>query len=143
MERIYQYIYGRFTSFDVRKAVWSSLLSGAKAGVTYGAHGIWSWHKKGKDFISKKFSGILYDWKTALRFEGAWDVSFARWIFETFDLFDLLPAYKVLNETNDIRMAVSKDNKKIAIYIPYATEVSIDMDLSAYELVGVILGEKS
>jgi len=39
-------------------------------------------------------------------------------------------------------MAVSKDNKKIAIYIPYATEVSIDMDLSAYELVGVILDDR-
>lgn len=134
--------YGRFTRFDVRKAVWSSLLSGAKAGVTYGAHGIWSWYKKGKDFISKKFSGIPYDWKTALIFEGAWDISFTRWLFETFDLFDLSPAYKVLNETNDIRMAVSKDNKKIAIYIPYATEVSIDMDLSAYELVGVILDDR-
>jgi len=138
----YGYSYGRFTRFDVRKAVWSSLLSGAKAGVTYGAHGIWNWHKKNKDFISKKFSGIPYDWKTALRFEGAWGVSFARWLFETFDLFDLSPAYKVLNETNDIRMAVSKDNKKIAIYIPYATEVSIDMDLSDYELLGVILDKR-
>lgn len=134
--------YGRFTRFDVRKAVWSSLLSGAKAGVTYGAHGIWSWHKKGKNFISKKFSGIPYDWRTALRFEGAWDVSFARWLFEVFDLFALSPAYKVLNETNEIKMAVSYDNKKIAIYIPYATDVCIDMDLSEYELVGIILDNR-
>jgi len=134
--------YGRFTHFDVRKAVWSSLLSGAKAGVTYGAHGIWSWHKKGKNFISKKFSGIPYDWRTALRFKGAWDVSFARWLFEVFDLFNLSPAYKVLNETNEIKMAVSYDNKKIAIYIPYATDVCIDMDLSEYELVGIILDNR-
>ncbi|MEM3138429.1 MAG: DUF4038 domain-containing protein, partial [Thermofilaceae archaeon] len=37
--------YNRFTRADVRRAVWWSLLSGAKAGVAYGALGIWNWHK--------------------------------------------------------------------------------------------------
>lgn len=37
--------YGRFGQRDVRKAAWDSLLSGACAGVTYGAHGIWNWKK--------------------------------------------------------------------------------------------------
>ena len=41
--------YGRFNEFDIRKAIWQSLLSGAKAGVAYGAHGIWSWHKREKN----------------------------------------------------------------------------------------------
>ena len=39
--------YGRVEARDIRKAAWSSLLSGACAGVTYGAHGIWNWKKTG------------------------------------------------------------------------------------------------
>lgn len=34
-------LYGRFRTESIRKAAWHSLLSGACAGVTYGAHGIW------------------------------------------------------------------------------------------------------
>ena len=40
--------YGRFHAEDIRKAAWSSILSGACAGVTYGAHGIWNWQKINK-----------------------------------------------------------------------------------------------
>ena len=43
----------RFSAFDVRKATWQSLLSGAKMGVTYGAHGVWSCHRRGMDFLNK------------------------------------------------------------------------------------------
>jgi hypothetical protein len=28
------------------EAAWTSVLSGASAGVTYGAHGVWNWKKK-------------------------------------------------------------------------------------------------
>ena len=41
-------IYGRFQAEDTRKAAWSSILSGACAGVAYGAHGIWNWQKLNK-----------------------------------------------------------------------------------------------
>lgn len=82
---------GRFGAFDCRKAFWQSVLSGAKAGVAYGAHGIWSWHKKGKEFCSVPFSGVPYDWRTALRLKGAWDAVFAKWMMESFRLFTIEP----------------------------------------------------
>ncbi|MBC8932636.1 DUF4038 domain-containing protein, partial [Escherichia coli] len=44
--------YGRFSREDVRKAAWQSVLSGAIAGISYGAHGIWSWHEEGSTFGS-------------------------------------------------------------------------------------------
>ncbi len=52
--------YGRFNEFDVRKAFWQSVLSGAKAGFTYGAHGIFSWHTKGAAFTSEEWSKIPF-----------------------------------------------------------------------------------
>ena len=42
--------FGRFSREDIRKIAWQSILSGANARITYGAHGIWSWHHKGENF---------------------------------------------------------------------------------------------
>lgn len=124
--------YGRFSPFEVRRAVWQSLLSGAKAGVTYGAHGIWSWHKKGKSFGSKDFSGTPFDWETALHFPGAWDTAFAKQIFEIYGLFDLSPRQEaILNDTHEIRMSASSN--KVVIYAPYNVDIKIAMDLEGYD----------
>lgn len=134
--------YGRFNEFDIRKAVWQSLLSGAKAGISYGAHGMWSCHGKGMEFTSTEFSGKPYDWRTALRFKGAWDVSFARWIFEQYSLFDINVCECVLNKTKEIRMSGSSDMSKVAIYVPYAVDVEIGMDLRGYDFTMINLAEK-
>lgn len=123
--------YGRFSGFDVRKAVWQSLLSGAKAGVTYGAHGIWSWQKEGEN---KKYPenyasiyGAPYYWLTALRFPGAFDVSFGKWIFEKYDLFDIKPANERLaNKTSEIRVSEGED--KILVYTPFNTDIKLKTD---------------
>jgi hypothetical protein len=131
----YAYKYGRFKEFDVRKAIWQSLLSGAKAGVTYGAHGIWSWHKKGSYYSGIEFIGTPYDWRTALRFKGAWDTAYAKWIFETYKLFDLEPVNCVLNKTEEIRMSISKDRNKMVIYAPFNVDIELDVDISEYNFI--------
>ncbi|MBS7648086.1 MAG: DUF4038 domain-containing protein [Candidatus Bathyarchaeia archaeon] len=119
--------YGRFGRFDVRKAIWQSLLSGAKAGTAYGAHGIWSWHKKGKKFWGERFSGIPYEWRAALKFPGAFDASFAKWVFEKYDMFDIEPANeKLLNETPEIRISEGRD--KIAVYTPYNWDIKLRLN---------------
>ena len=125
--------YGRFGAFDVRKAVWSSLLSGAKAGVTYGAHGIWSFHKKGEPFPSEAYSKIPFPWRTALRLPGAWDVSFARRLFETWGLAELEPADLPAGGFPEIRAAVSKSGGKVAVYIPYAIEVTLRAEFRDFD----------
>jgi hypothetical protein len=123
--------FGRYTSFDVRKAIWQSLLSGAKAGVAYGAHGIWSWHERGKGFTSAGNNDIPFHWSEALRLDGAWDAAFARWAFETHNLFDIEPADAVQNDTPEIRMA--RGGRSIVIYSPYTTNIVVDQDLGEYE----------
>ncbi|MEM3815276.1 MAG: DUF4038 domain-containing protein [Candidatus Bathyarchaeia archaeon] len=119
--------YGKFGRFDVRKAIWQSLLSGAKAGTAYGAHGIWSWHKRGKMFWGERFSGMPYEWSTALRFLGAFDAAFAKWVFEKYDLFGIKPANeKLLNETPEIRVSESED--KVIVYTPYSWDVKLRLN---------------
>src|SRR5699024_8687625 len=126
-------LYGRFNRFDVRKAAWQSLLSGADAGITYGAHGIWSWHKKGKAFglIGEAFDRP-YDWKDALKFEGSWDYAFAKNLFYLFNLDELQPLDIVLKDTEEIRVAISKNSTKIAIYVPVNTVLTLNMPLEDY-----------
>jgi hypothetical protein len=145
----------RFSAFDVRKAIWRSLLSGAKAGVGYGAFGIWPWHTdneplwqeqwmQGEEpWEGEKYFGQPYPWRTALRFAGAWDASFARWIFETYNLFDLEPQSSLLNKTEEIRMSASADLGKVVIYIPYAVEVKVGLELSGYDWTLVNLADRT
>ncbi len=135
--------YGRFGAFHVRKAIWQSLLSGAKAGVTYGAHGVWSWHHRGSPFGSTAFSSTPYPWPVALRLPGAWDAGYAKWVFETFDLFDLEPVAEGLNGQDGIRLAMSPGREKIAAYIPYAADIRFELDLSGYESFLINLADRA
>lgn len=139
--------YGRYNEFDIRRAIWQSLLSGAKAGFAYGAHGVWGWYNYGKEFKNESFGGKAFPWRAALRFNGAWDASFAKWLFETYDLFDLEPVYDgILNENefqrNEIRMSVSKNKEKVLIYIPYSIDVNVNIDLGEYDMTLINLTDK-
>lgn len=130
----YGFQYGRFSASDVRRATWQSLLSGASAGVTYGAHGVWSWHRHGAAFTSAAFSQMPFPWEDALRLEGSWDAAFARRVFEQFDLFGLQARQDLLVVTPPaVRAAASTGAARIAVYVPYATEVVLDVDGAEYE----------
>ncbi|MCS7111471.1 MAG: DUF4038 domain-containing protein [Ignisphaera sp.] len=134
--------YGRFSNFDVRKAIWQSLLSGAKAGVSYGAHGIWNWHVKGSRFMGEAFSGESYDWRTALGFPGAFDAVFAKWVFERYNLFDIEPANDKLlyNTGSEIRVSMSKD--KIVVYTPYNWSIKLKTNGETYRWDGIELASR-
>jgi hypothetical protein len=137
------YRYGRFGAFEVRRAMWQGLLAGGGAGVTYGAHGIWSWHAQGKPFPPATFSGTPFPWRTALRLPGAWDAGLVRWAFERYELFGLQPAQELLrNGTPEIRLAVSPERGKLVLYLPYNVDVEIGLDLSGYHLELIELGER-
>jgi hypothetical protein len=125
--------YPRWSAFEVRRAVWQSLLSGAKAGVTYGAHGIWMFQHRGMAFNHEEFSGLPFLWREALHFEGAWDVSYARWLYENYRLFDLEPNQQLIEAPEQVRSAAAADLSVIAVYIPYVRNVVIHHDLSAYK----------
>ena len=128
----YGFEYGRHSAFDVRRAIWQSLLSGAQAGAAYGAHGLWSMHRIGQRFNNTQFSGQPVDWRTALRFEGAWEPSFAREIFERYNLNNLTPMDDLSSQNESIRMAGSENC--FVLYAPYACDMQLPFSLDAYEI---------
>ena len=122
----------RFNAFDIRKATWQSLLSGAKMGITYGAHGVWSFHKRGMNFLNAHRSFEPFDWDEALYMDGAWDVAFAKHLFETYNLFAMNSvATRAQRGSGDSRRR-HRHLSTIAIYSPYAFELELDLDLTGY-----------
>src|SRR5699024_7865011 len=73
-----------------------------------------------------------YDWKDALKFEGSWDYAFAKNLFYLFNLDELQPLDIVLKDTEEIRVAISKNSTKIAIYVPVNTVLTLNMPLEDY-----------
>jgi len=130
--------YYRHDRFNVRKAIWQSLLSGAKAGVAYGANGIWNWHRRGAKFFGEGFAGPSFDWRTALKFPGANDAALAKRLFEEYDLFDIKPSNEILlNETDEIRVAIGKG--KVVVYVPYAWRIKLRLEAGSYKWLGLEL----
>jgi hypothetical protein len=136
------FAYGRFGSFHVRKAIWQSLLAGAKAGVAYGAHGVWSWHRRGTPFGGAAYSSTPLPWQEAVRLPGAWDAGYARWLVETYGLQDLDPV-EPEGVSPEIRVAESPAGDKVAAYLPYVGELRFGRDLSGYESILFNLAERT
>lgn len=127
-------VYGRFQPRDLRKAAWTSLLSGACAGVTYGAHGIWNWQKinKPKNPVLGEGFDEPFPWQEALQFPGAWDFGMMRGILSDMKIRKLIPVNEILaNETEEIRAAVTEDDRYL-IYVPYSTRIVLDKELAGY-----------
>jgi hypothetical protein len=136
--------YGRFEAFDIRKAFWQSVLSGAKAGFAYGAHGVWGWHKEGADFTSESWSKMPFDWRYALRMPGAWDASYSQWLYTSHRLAKLNPANELLlSEYEDIRMAADPDHALIAIYVPYSQDVKLKVHWGEYHFIMIDLTSRN
>jgi hypothetical protein len=127
--------YGRFQPYDIRKAAWSGILSGACAGVTYGAHGVWNWKKAGKrpnPVLGEGFDES-FAVQEALQYPGAWDYGFIIDFFESRKIEELKPVQELLGEHSpEIRMAQTEDERYL-IYIPYTTNLTIAKNLEGYQ----------
>ncbi len=133
---------GRISAWHVRRIIWHSLLSGAKAGITYGAHGIWSWHNRNDYFTSKKVFDEPFPWRSALVLAGAWDAAYAKEIFEQYDLFTIQPSEILVNCDEEINASMSADGNKIIIYSSYNTEIVVKTDLRRYQTKMILLDKK-
>ena len=49
-------------------------------------------------------------------------------------MFDIIPQDIILNNTKEVRCAVSEDTERIAIYAPYQVDITVGADLSGYNL---------
>jgi hypothetical protein len=121
------FLYGRFDGRDVRRASWQSVLTGASAGLGYGAHGVWQWHRRGAYFNHAEFSGTPFDRSVALEFSGANDVAFLKHLVDTYRLFTLQPAQELLvNVPEQVRAATV--GQLAIVYAPYAIDLTLRLD---------------
>lgn len=85
----------------VRKVAWQSILAGADAGITYGGHGLWSWHRGGEEFKPSAAWHEPSDWKDALKFEGADDFVRLKKFMEQFAWWKLEPQKDLFRMIDD------------------------------------------
>jgi hypothetical protein len=82
-------------------------------------------------FVQPQWKFVPYDWEEALRLPGAWDVGLARWLWERYGLWDVRPAQELLVRADDeVRVAASE--AAIAVYLPHAYDVTLNVDLTGY-----------
>ncbi|MFT8883326.1 MAG: DUF4038 domain-containing protein [Liquorilactobacillus hordei] len=120
-------IYGRYTARDVRQASWSSVLSGAGAGITYGAHGIWSWHQLGQKFglVAGEGFDFPFDWRDALHFNGANDIAYLKKIVSSLFENGIEPVDVLLKKEITIRVGSDPQRKRYIIYLPTNTNLDV------------------
>lgn len=137
-------MYGRWSRRDVRRAAYVSVLSGACAGVTYGAAGIYSWHKVKKGFASLLGEGfdMPKSWEEAMSFPGAWDYGYLKMLLKELGAQNLIPRQELLlNPTTDIRAAGIGENL-LLVYVPCNTKVRLQADLTGWEIKAIDLAER-
>ena len=125
-------LYGRFRRADVRLACWRSLLAGANAGITYGAHGIWNWQNPDVKVGNALGEGFLQALRheQALYLEGANDFGFARELVEELGLFGATSDQGVIESyPEDVRAARTTDGR-LVLYVPSNAALKLHGDFS-------------
>jgi hypothetical protein len=89
---------GPITSREVRRAMYASLLSAPTAGVTYGAHGVWSWEREPREPLNHPGTGVARPWREALQFPGSFDVARLAALFTSIEWWRLGPPDMVCYE---------------------------------------------
>lgn len=130
--------YGRFGRKEVRWALWQSLLSGAGAGITYGAHGVWNWFKNEMPKNPVAGEGFLQalEYTDALHFPGIADYAFAKDFCQ--GLGDLTPCQEVLAMYQEHIRAARTEDGRVLMYVsvnaPIGLNGSFEPDVSVIDL---------
>lgn len=132
---------GRYTDREVRLASWRSVLTGAGAGLGYGAHGVWPWHHAGDEFSSEGWSGMPFDVEVAAQFPGASQLAWLRDTAIDLEFWTLVDrADLVVRDASGIVVGATPDLSRLVIHAPeaFAFEVQVlarDYTVSAYDIV--------
>ncbi|MEO2091356.1 MAG: DUF4038 domain-containing protein, partial [Gemmataceae bacterium] len=87
------------SDYSTRRATYWSLLVHPTAGVTYGGHGVWSWHTKpGEEPTDHKGTGVAKVWSEAIDLPAAGQMKHVRAVFESVKWTELRPAPHLLAE---------------------------------------------
>jgi hypothetical protein len=125
-------------AYNTRRAVYWSLLNAPVCGVTYGGHGVWSWHTKpGEQPTDHAGTGIAKTWKEALGLPGAAQMGHVRKLFESLPWTQLRPAQELIEQTPGgktdpakfVTCAATPDRKVIVFYFPSGGRMALLLTL--------------
>ena len=119
--------FGRFRRDAVRSAFWNSLLSGASAGIAYGANGVWNWQSDNmleasaaEDVFLRGFCSL-----EAMKLPGAKDYAFGIGLLKERGLYELTPAQEILTAHKETIRA-ARSGKTVLIYNPANTILTLN-----------------
>ncbi|MCX7047678.1 MAG: DUF4038 domain-containing protein, partial [Candidatus Sumerlaeota bacterium] len=124
----------RHTAYNVRRAVYWSLLCAPPAGVTYGAHGIWSWPETPQTPIEHAGTGVAKPWREAMNFPGSTQMGYMVELFTSVEWWRLRPDEKLIAQPPQgsedaaryMSAARSEKGDLAMIYLPVGGAVTIN-----------------
>ena len=112
-----------------------SLLAAPVAGVTYGGHGVWSWHTAaGKGPVDHEYSGVAKVWGEAIDLPGAGQMKHVRAVFEGVKWTELRPAQELITQPDAkdpakfVACAATPDRSQVVIYMPAGGKIAVGVD---------------
>ena len=126
---------------DVRHAAYWSLLASPPAGITYGAHGIWSWESTPALPMSHPNTGIAPAWRDALHFPGSASMARLKAIFASIDWHRLMPCPELVEHQPGreqpalfIAAARSVAGDLAMVYLPHGGSAQLRTELLRPEM---------
>jgi hypothetical protein len=124
------------SELSVRRCVYWSLLNAPVAGVTYGGHGVWSWHTKaGEEPTDHKGTGVAKPWNEAIDLPAAAQMKHVREVMESVPWTKLRPAPHLLGNqpgkdspAKFVACAATPDQKVIIVYTPAGATIDLAID---------------
>jgi len=87
----------KIDALAVRRACYWSLLAAPVAGVSYGAHGVWSWEESPAVPLNHPASGTAQTWREAIGFPGSLGMSHLHAILKSVAWWSLSPCQELLD----------------------------------------------
>ncbi|MCS6852953.1 MAG: glycoside hydrolase family 140 protein [Gemmataceae bacterium] len=124
------------SDYSTRRAIYWSLLVHPPAGVTYGAHGVWSWHTKpGEEPTDHPGSGVAKVWSEAIDLPGAGQLKHLRALMNEVKWHTLRPAQEVVHQNDapadQYTVCARAADGTYVVYFPAKTPARLSPHLSA------------
>ena len=127
-------VYWRFTAQDCRASVWSSILAGASAGITYGAHGVWNWQtSQSRGSVLGEGFDMPFRWQECLQFAGVWDFGLIEHVLRGLGTTSadgavaVEPAQELLDDAREA-IRVARVGERVVVYLPRTTAVKLKLE---------------
>jgi hypothetical protein len=132
------------SAYNVRRAAYWSLLSAPLAGLTYGAHGIWSWETTAKVPLNHANSGTAKPWFEVIQLPGSFHMKVLVEFFGTIAGWKLIPSNELLanqpgskDPADFISLAASNSRDLLVAYLPMGGEISLNHAVSSFKVTWV------